>query len=85
VAYDLRLQGYQVTLFEALPQLGGMLRVGIPDYRLPPDILDREIDYLLRHGIDARTGMRFGTDFDLADLTERDTGPFFWPSVPTVR
>ena len=62
VAYDLRLQGYQVTIFEALPALGGMLRVGIPDYRLPPDILDGEIDYLLRHGIEVRTGIRFGTD-----------------------
>ncbi len=44
VAYDLRLQGYQVTMFEALPVLGGMLRVGIPDYRLPPEVLDAEIN-----------------------------------------
>jgi len=77
VAYYLRLQGYQVTLFEALPQLGGMLRVGIPDYRLPPDILDGEIDYLLRHGIETRTGNRLGTDFDLTDLTEQGYGAVF--------
>ena len=77
VAYDLRLQGFQVTLFEALPVLGGMLRVGIPDYRLPPDILDREIDYLLRHGIDARTGTRFGTDVDLTDLADQGYGAVF--------
>ena len=77
VAYDLRLQGYKVTLFEALPDLGGMLRVGIPDYRLPPDILDREIDYLLRHGIEARTGMRFGSDFDLTDLADQEYGAVF--------
>jgi heterodisulfide reductase subunit A2 len=77
VAYDLRLQGYQVTIFEALPALGGMLRVGIPDYRLPPDILDREIGYLLRHGIDARTGMRLGTDFHLSDLTDQGYGAVF--------
>ncbi|MCB2149173.1 MAG: FAD-dependent oxidoreductase, partial [Deltaproteobacteria bacterium] len=77
VAYDLRLKGFQVTLVEALPVLGGMLRVGIPDYRLPPDILDREIDYLLRHGIDARTGTRFGTDVDLADLADQGYGAVF--------
>ena len=77
VAYYLRLQGYQVTLFEALRQLGGMLRVGIPDYRLPPEILDREIDYLLRHGIETRTGTRFGTDFDLDDLTDQGYGAVF--------
>ena len=77
VAYYLRLQGYQITLFEALPVLGGMLRVGIPDYRLPPNILDGEIDFLLRHGIDARTDMRLGTDFDLADLTDQGYGAVF--------
>jgi heterodisulfide reductase subunit A len=68
VAHDLRLQGYQVTIFEALSQLGGMLRVGIPDYRLPPKILDQEIDAILRLGIKMRTEMRFGRDFSLQDL-----------------
>ena len=68
VAYYLRLKGYQITIFEALQELGGMLRVGIPDYRLPPKILDREIDGILRLGMDVRTGMRLGTDFTLADI-----------------
>jgi len=68
VAYYLRLKGYRVTVFEMFAQLGGMLRVGIPEYRLPAEILDSEIDYLLRHGIEVRTGMRFGKDFSLADL-----------------
>ena len=77
VAYDLRLQGFQVTLFEALSDLGGMLRVGIPDYRLPPEVLNREIDFLLRHGIETRTGTRLGRDFDLADLTEQGFGAVF--------
>jgi len=77
VAFDLRLQGYQVTLFEALPELGGMLRVGIPDYRLPPGILDKEIDFLLRHGIQAKTDMRFGADFSLQDLEEQGYGAVF--------
>ncbi len=70
-AYDLRLMGYQVTIFESLSVLGGMLRVGIPDYRLPPDVLDREIDHILGHGIEVRTGISFGTDLTIQDL-EKD-------------
>jgi heterodisulfide reductase subunit A len=77
VAYYLRLQGFRVTIFEALPVLGGMLRVGIPDYRLPPDILDREIDFLLAHGIETRTNMRLGADFNLPDLTDQGYGAVF--------
>jgi heterodisulfide reductase subunit A len=68
VAYYSRLKGFQVTIFEALEQLGGMLRVGIPDYRLPSNILDREINHILRLGVETRTGVRFGTDFTLHDL-----------------
>ena len=68
VAYYLRLKGYQVTLFEALKVLGGMLRVGIPDFRLPPDVLDKEIGYILRHGVEVRTEQTLGQDFTLADL-----------------
>jgi heterodisulfide reductase subunit A len=45
-----------------------MLRVGIPDYRLPPEVLDSEINYILKHGIAVRTGIRFGSDLTLADL-----------------
>jgi len=71
VGYYLRLKGYQVTLFEALPELGGMLRVGIPDYRLPPDVLDREIGYIVNHGMEIRRGACLGTDFSLADLKKR--------------
>ncbi|MFC1580496.1 NAD(P)-binding protein [Thermodesulfobacteriota bacterium] len=68
VAYYLRLRGYQVTIFEALPVLGGMLRVGIPDYRLPSGVLDEEINHILRHGIETRAGQRLGKDFTLEDL-----------------
>jgi heterodisulfide reductase subunit A len=67
-AHDLRLHGYQVAIFEALPRLGGMLRVGIPDYRLPPQVLDREIDSILQMGIGVHTNSRFGHDFSLQDL-----------------
>jgi len=68
VAFYMRLKGYQVTIFEALDKLGGMLRVGIPDYRLPQEVLDAEIDYLLSHGIAVRTGISFGEDLTMADL-----------------
>ncbi len=71
VAYYLKLKGYQITVFEELEVLGGMLRVGIPDYRLPPDILDREIGHLLRHGITVQTGKRLGRDFTLTDLEQQ--------------
>ncbi len=71
VAFDLRKDGYQVTVFEALEQLGGMLRVGIPDYRLPGDVLDREIGYISRMGVEFKTGQRFNTDFTVNDLKQQ--------------
>jgi heterodisulfide reductase subunit A len=76
-AYDLRKAGFQVTLFEAQDRLGGMLRYGIPDYRLPPEVLDREIAYILRTGVDVRTGVRFGTDVTLQDLEAEGFGAVF--------
>jgi len=54
--YQLAKQGYPVTLFEADEELGGVLRTGIPAYRLPRDVLDEEIDYILRHDVTVRTG-----------------------------
>ncbi|MGD9368351.1 MAG: NAD(P)-binding protein [Desulfobacteraceae bacterium] len=68
VAYYLRLKGYQVTLYEALDQLGGMLRVGIPDYRLPYEVLDREIEHILATGIKVKSGERLGRDCSLEAL-----------------
>ena len=77
LAYYLRLQGYQITLFEALKELGGMLRVGIPDYRLPSEILAKEIDHILRLGVETRTGLRFGSDFNLKDLEQEGFSAIF--------
>jgi len=77
VAYDLRLKGFQITIFEALDQLGGMLRVGIPDYRLPLEVLDNEINHILRHGIQVRTGIRFGPDLSLEDLRKEGFSAVF--------
>jgi heterodisulfide reductase subunit A-like polyferredoxin len=67
-AYHLALKGYRPTIFEALPKAGGMLRVGIPDYRLPKDVLDREIDNILRLGVELKTNTALGRDFTLDDL-----------------
>lgn len=71
VAYDLRLFGYEVTVFEAQDQPGGMLRTGIPHYRLPREILDREIRYIERLGVTIRTGVRFGKDITFSDLEDQ--------------
>jgi NADPH-dependent glutamate synthase beta subunit-like oxidoreductase/ferredoxin len=54
-AYDLLRQGYPVTVFEAAPKAGGLLRYGIPDYRLPQDILEGEIGYLEELGVEIKT------------------------------
>lgn len=67
-AYDLARQGFRVTLLESEGQLGGMLRYGIPDYRLPPDILDREIEQMLGAPIEVQTGVALGRDIGLEDL-----------------
>ena len=57
-AYHLARLGYRVALFESDRELGGVLRNGIPSYRLPRDILDREISFIVRHGIEVRTEQR---------------------------
>lgn len=56
-AYYLSLMGHQVTVYEQRPKLGGMLRYGIPDYRLPQEILDRDIDHILSAGVRVHTGV----------------------------
>jgi NADPH-dependent glutamate synthase beta subunit-like oxidoreductase len=67
-AFHLRRMGYAITLFEAQPQLGGVLRYGIPSYRLPKDILDAEIKRLLALGIDVRTATRISSRADFEKL-----------------
>jgi len=54
-AYDLVRQGYPVTVFEAAPQSGGLLRYGIPEYRLPREVLDDEISYIEELGVEVKT------------------------------
>ena len=67
-AYYLRRLGHAVKVYEKMPKLGGMLRYGIPEYRLPKKILDWEIEGILQLGIDVETNIEFGTDIKLQDL-----------------
>jgi heterodisulfide reductase subunit A-like polyferredoxin len=67
-AHYLGLKGHGVTVFEALPVLGGMTAVGIPEYRLPSDVLQRDIDYIRSLGVEMKTNSRVGGAFSAADL-----------------
>ena len=67
-AYYLLQQGYQVTIFEKQPEPGGMMRYGIPEYRLPRDILAGEIDVVRQMGAEIKCGVSFGSDITLESL-----------------
>ena len=68
VGYDLAQMGYKPTVFEALSKVGGMLRVGVPKYRLPPDILDYDIKIIEEEGVEIRRNTPIGPDLTLNDL-----------------
>jgi NADPH-dependent glutamate synthase beta subunit-like oxidoreductase/NAD-dependent dihydropyrimidine dehydrogenase PreA subunit len=67
-AHDLALMGYPVTIFEASAVAGGMLRLGVPEYRLPRALIQLEINAILSLGVELRTDTRLGDDFTLAEL-----------------
>jgi len=67
-AHDLALLGYPVTIFEAAPLPGGMMHLGIPEYRLPRDVLQAQIREILDLGPDLKLNMRLGRDITLEDL-----------------
>ena len=67
-AYYLVLKGYAVTLFEKSPELGGMLRYGIPEYRLPKKLLDKEISWITDLGVTVKKNSALGKDFSIAEL-----------------
>ena len=69
-AYCLARQGYQVTVYEKLPVVGGMMAVGIPEYRLPRDLLADEIQVIRKMGVDIQTGVTFGEDITLESLKQ---------------
>jgi len=69
-AYDLARMGHKVVVFEALDKPGGMPRYGIPEYRLPYDAMDRDIDVIAGLGVDIRCNSRIGDDIPMAQLHE---------------
>jgi formate dehydrogenase major subunit len=70
-AYYLAQRGHAVTVFESLPAAGGALRYGIPEYRLPKEVLDREVGLITALGIGIEHGKALGRDFTISDLFAR--------------
>ncbi len=69
-AFYLQKKGHQVTVFEAREKPGGMMRYGIPDYRLPQDVLEKEIQAVLSPGIELRTNQKLGVDYEIDQLKQ---------------
>jgi len=67
-AYYLAVAGYKVTVFEALERAGGMMRVGVPKYRLPHEAIDRDIEHITSLGVEIRCNTRVGEDISLEEL-----------------
>ncbi|MBC8338338.1 MAG: NAD(P)-binding protein [Rhodospirillales bacterium] len=76
-AFHLRRRGHGVTVFEEHDELGGMMRYGIPSYRTPREMIDAEIQRILDMGVEAKTGIRVGTDIPLEQV-EKDFDAVFW-------
>lgn len=77
VAQELSLQGYAVTIFEALPVIGGMLGKCVPENRLPRKILTKEIQIIKDLGVEIRTGIKVGKDISFDDLRKEGYDAFF--------
>lgn len=76
-AYDLAIDGYDVTVFEKQTRLGGMLTLGIPSYRLEKDVIDAEIDVLKEMGIKFETGIEIGRDKTIQELRDLEFNAFY--------
>jgi formate dehydrogenase (NADP+) beta subunit len=75
-AYELRLAGHPVTVYEATDRLGGMMVLGIPEYRLARELINREIGAILELGIDVELAFRVGHDATIEDLLSRHSSLF---------
>ena len=73
-AYDLIRLGYGITIFEALPIVGGMLSVGIPEHRLPREVLQRDIDYIKALGVEIKTNSPIDLENGIEDLFKQEYG-----------
>lgn len=85
-AYNLRLLGYEITIFESNEKGGGMLRYGIPEYRLPYDQLDKDIDYIASLGVKINYNSRIGDEIKFDDIYNSHDAlfisPGLWNSIP---
>jgi formate dehydrogenase major subunit len=85
-AYFLRIKGHGVTVYDAMPHMGGMLRYGIPEYRLPKDLLQREIDAIEKMGAKFHNNVKIGKDVTLDSLREKYDAVIVavgaWKSMP---
>ncbi|MDX2152353.1 MAG: FAD-dependent oxidoreductase [Bryobacteraceae bacterium] len=77
VAHDLVQLGYKVTVFEANPEPGGMLTVGVPVFRLPRDLVRHEIQAILSMGVELKCNMRLGRDFTISSLRQEGYAAVF--------
>jgi NADPH-dependent glutamate synthase beta subunit-like oxidoreductase/coenzyme F420-reducing hydrogenase delta subunit len=77
-AHDLVMLGYPVTVFETSPKPGGCLRFAIPVYRLPEEVLDKEINYIKEIGVDIRTNTNIGKDLTIKELKSEGYKAFFF-------
>ncbi len=76
-AYFLAIDGYAVSVYESMPEPGGMMRYGIPEHRLPRSVLDAEIENLKRYGITIHTNTVIGRDLTLEELREHGASAIF--------
>ncbi|MCP3974061.1 MAG: FAD-dependent oxidoreductase [bacterium] len=75
-AHDLRLNGYQVTVYEATAQLGGMMKLGIPEYRLDRELLTAELDAIVDLGVEVHLNAKLGDDVTFSELRTRHDALF---------
>lgn len=67
-AYFLRIKGHGVTVFDAMPHMGGMLRYGIPEYRLPKKVVEKEVQQIASLGVEMKNNIKIGKDISFEDL-----------------
>ncbi len=75
-AAHLARRGYPVTIYEAFPKAGGMLRYGIPPYRLPPEIIDAEVQRILDLGVELKCNAAVGSDLPIEELRKENAAVF---------
>ncbi len=75
-AWFLGKQGIKPVIYEAMERTGGMLRYGIPEYRLPDDVMDKEVEYIEKVGAEIHCGVRVGTDITLNELKKKHDALF---------